>query len=46
LNSDAKFPTQEGAILYMTKTIPRIFPDINLLPTAANEIKDTKHIYK
>jgi hypothetical protein len=33
-------PTEEEAIQYMTKTIPRTFPNINILPTMANEIKN------
>jgi hypothetical protein len=40
LDSGTKFPTEEEAIQYMTRTIPRTFPDINLLPTTANEIKN------
>jgi hypothetical protein len=31
---------QEDAIQYLTKTIHRTFPDINLLHTTANEIKN------
>jgi hypothetical protein len=30
----------------MTKTIPRIFPDINLFSTTANEIKTVIHLSK
>jgi hypothetical protein len=40
LNKSTKSPTEEEAIQYMTKTIPRTFPDINILPTMANKIKN------
>jgi hypothetical protein len=36
LNNSTKSPTEEEAIQYVTKTIPRSFPDINLLPATAN----------
>jgi hypothetical protein len=40
LNNGIKGPTIEEAIQNMPKTIPRTFPDINLLSTTANEIKN------
>jgi hypothetical protein len=40
LNNVTNSPVEEEAIQYMTKTIPGTFPDINLLPTMANEIKN------
>jgi hypothetical protein len=39
LKKYTKRSTENEAIQYMAKTIPRMFPDINLLPTTANEIK-------
>jgi hypothetical protein len=38
LDNGTKCPTQEEAIQFMTKTIPRTFPDINILSATANEI--------
>jgi hypothetical protein len=40
LNNDTKSSTEKEAIQYMAKTVPRMFPGINLLPTMANEIKN------
>jgi hypothetical protein len=40
LNNSTKSPTEEEAIQFMTKIIPRTLPNINLLPTTANEIKN------
>jgi hypothetical protein len=45
LNNGTKSPAEEEAIQYMTKTIPRTFPDINLLPTMANEIKNISNSF-
>jgi hypothetical protein len=45
-NNSTKSPTNEEAIQYMTKTIPRTFPNINLLPTTANEIKNITNSLK
>jgi hypothetical protein len=41
-----KFPTDDKEIQCMTKTIPRTFPDINLLPTTANEVKNIINFLK
>jgi hypothetical protein len=40
LNSDTKCPAEDEKIRYMTRTIPGTFPDINLLPTTADEVKN------
>jgi hypothetical protein len=34
-------PIMRSLIQYMDKTVPRMFPNINLLPTMANGIKNT-----
>jgi hypothetical protein len=39
VSSDTAILTTEDATKYLTEAIPKTFPNINLTPTTANEIK-------
>jgi hypothetical protein len=39
MNNDITTLTIEGATKYLSETIPKTFPNINLMPTTVNEIK-------
>jgi hypothetical protein len=44
--SDTVTPRHEDAMKYLAKAIPILFPNINLLPTMPNEIKNIIHSLK
>jgi hypothetical protein len=46
MSNDTTTSTTEDATKHLTETIPEAFPNINLLPTTANEIKSIIHSLK